>query len=124
LIDHVSIAVADLSRAGAFYEAVLAPLGLERLVARERGLGFGRRYPEFWLNLRAEVPQIADSGAHVCLRAPDEKAVRGFNAAALAGGGEDGGAPGPRGGAMTAYFGAFIIDPDGNRIEAASFPRP
>ncbi len=124
MIDHVSIPVADLARAGAFYDAVLAPLGLARLVTRAGSIGFGKRYPEFWLNLRPGLVPVPGSGAHVCLRAADEQAVRAFHAAALAREGADGGAPGPRGASMTTYFGAFVIDPDGNRIEAASFPRP
>lgn len=124
MIDHVSIAVADLARAGDFYDAVLAPLGLTRLVTRAGSIGFGKRYPEFWLNLRPGVAAVVGSGAHVCLRAPDDAAVRAFHAAALARGGADGGAPGARGAAMTTYFGAFVVDPDGNRLEAASFPRP
>jgi catechol 2,3-dioxygenase-like lactoylglutathione lyase family enzyme len=70
------------------------------------------------------VVAVTGSGAHVCLRAPYEAAVRAFHAAALARGGTDGGAPGPRSGAMTAYVGAFVVDPDGNRVEAAFFPRP
>jgi len=124
VIDHVSIAVRDLAVASAFYERVLAPLGLARLVDRERTVGFGKRYPEFWLNLRAGMALIRrDTGAHVCLRAPDEAAVRAFHAAALAAGGADAGAPGPRLAAVTTYFGAFIHDIDGNKIEAVTFPR-
>ena len=123
MIDHVSIAVGDLARAAAFYEAVLAPLGLTRLVTRERTVGFGKRYPEFWINLRDDHRAApGDPGAHICLRAADEPAVRSFHAAALAGGGRDSGAPGPRQAAMTTYFGAFILDPDGNKIEAVTFP--
>ena len=122
MIDHVSIPVRDLAAAAAFYQAVLAPLGLTRLVEREATVGFGKRYPEFWLNLRADFPRSANPGGHICLRAPDEAAVRAFHAAALAGGGADEGAPGPRQAAMTTYFGAFIIDPDGNKIEAVTFP--
>lgn len=124
MIDHVSIAVAELDRAAAFYEAVLAPLGLARLVTRERSIGFGKRYPEFWLNLRPGTRPIENPGAHICLRAPDPEAVRAFHAAALRLGGKDEGAPGERGAAMTTYFAAFVMDPDGNRIEAASFPKP
>jgi catechol 2,3-dioxygenase-like lactoylglutathione lyase family enzyme len=67
---------------------------------------------------------VAGTGAHVCLRAPDRHAVEAFHAAALRLGGTDEGAPGDRGGAMTTYFGAFILDPDGNKLEAACFPRP
>lgn len=123
MIDHVSVPVRDLAAATAFYEAVLAPLGLARLVERERTVGFGKRYPEFWLNLRETLPPIpADTGSHVCLRAPDENAVRAFHAAGLDLGGADAGAPGPRQATMTAYYGAFIRDPDGNKIEAVTFP--
>jgi catechol 2,3-dioxygenase-like lactoylglutathione lyase family enzyme len=122
MIDHVSIAVRELARAGAFYDAVLAPLGLTRLVTRERTIGYGKRYPEFWLNSRPDVEPVINSGAHVCLRAPDAAAVRAFHAAALALGGSDDGAPGDRPAEMTTYFGAFILDVDGNRIEAVTFP--
>jgi len=124
MIDHISIAVRDLAASAAFYERVLAPLGLRRLVARAASVGFGKTYPELWLNLRAGMaPVAADTGCHYCLRARDEAAVRDFHAAALAAGGSSDGAPGPRQGEMTRYYGAFIRDPDGNRIEAANFPR-
>jgi catechol 2,3-dioxygenase-like lactoylglutathione lyase family enzyme len=124
MIDHVSIAVRDLALAAAFYERVLAPLGLARLVDRERTVGFGKRYPEFWLNLRETMaPVDPGTGWHVCLRAPHEDAVRAFHAAALAHGGADAGAPGPRPAAVTSYYGAFVFDPDGNKIEAVTFPR-
>lgn len=124
MIDHVSIAVRDLAAAATFYDAVLAPLGLARLVERERTVGFGKRYPEFWLNLRERMAPVApDTGNHVCLRAPDEDAVRAFHASALDAGGRDAGAPGPRKAAMTTYFGAFVHDLDGNKIEAVTFPK-
>ncbi|MEQ8397013.1 VOC family protein [Thalassobaculum sp.] len=124
MIDHVSIAVRDLTASAAFYDRVLAPLGLVRMVERERTVGFGKRYPEFWLNLREGMtPVAADTGSHVCLRAPDEDAVRAFHAAALEFGGTDSGAPGPRQAAVTTYYGAFIHDPNGNKIEAVTFPK-
>lgn len=124
MIDHVSIAVSDLPSSERFYEAVLAPLGLTRLVSRETTVGFGKRYPEFWLNLRPAVIATANPGGHICLRAADEDAVRAFHRIATEQGAADEGAPGPRQGAMTAYFGAFIIDRDGNKIEAVFFPEP
>lgn len=126
MIDHISLAVADLEKSAAFYAKVLAPLGLARLVARDGAtVGFGKRYPEFWLNAREGLsPQPQTTGTHICLRAPSEESVREFHAAALAGGGKDAGAPGPRQGAFTTYFGAFIFDPDGNKIEAVNFPEP
>ena len=124
MIDHVSVPVADLDRSAAFYDAVLAPLGLARLVTRPASVGYGKRYPEFWINLRDDHRPSADSGAHVAIRTRDAPSVEAFHAAAIAHGATDGGAPGPRSAAITDYFGAFIIDPDGNKIEALTFPQP
>ena len=125
MIDHISIAVSDLRRSAGFYRAVLEPLGLAQLVERPLTIGFGKKYPEFWLNARPDMrPVPDDTGAHACLRAPDIAAVEAFHRAALEHGGRDDGPPGPRQGEMTAYFGAFIRDPDGNKIEAVCFPRP
>jgi catechol 2,3-dioxygenase-like lactoylglutathione lyase family enzyme len=75
MIDHVSIPVRDLAAAARFYDAALAPLGLSRMVERERTIGFGAKYPEFWLNLRDSHETRSDSGHHVCLRASSEAAV-------------------------------------------------
>ena len=123
MIDHVSLSVRDLAAAVAFYERVLAPLGYAKLVVRPASVGFGKKYPELWLNLRSQMPPAASNpGAHVALRARGEDAVRAFHAAALAGGGTSDGEPGPRQAAVTTYFGAFILDPDGNKIEAVAFP--
>ena len=125
MIDHVSVPVRDLAVSAAFYERVLAPLGYVRLVERPATVGFGKKYPEFWLNLRASMPPIpADTGMHVCLRAPSEDAVRALHALALQHGGSSDGGPRPRQGEMTAYYGAFIKDPDGNKIEAITFGKP
>lgn len=125
MIDHVSIAVSELATSAAFYEQVLAPLGLTRLVDRPATVGFGKRYPELWLNARpAMSPLPADTGAHVCLRATDREAVDAFHRHALALGGTCDGPPGPRQAAVTTYYGAFIRDRDGNKIEAVTFPRP
>jgi catechol 2,3-dioxygenase-like lactoylglutathione lyase family enzyme len=124
MIDHVSLAVRDLVASAEAYERMLVPLGLLRLVERSGAVGFGKRYPELWLNHRPrQIAMPPDTGAHVCLRASDEGAVRAFHAAALAGGCKDAGAPGPRQAAITMYFAAFVFDLDGNKVEAASFPR-
>jgi catechol 2,3-dioxygenase-like lactoylglutathione lyase family enzyme len=124
MIDHVSLGVADLARSHRFYEAVLGAIGMTCLVVRPATVGFGKRYPEVWLNHRPEMPPTpASTGTHICLRARSEDAVRAFHAAALATGGTDDGPPGPREAAMTGYFAAFVRDPDGNRLEAATFPR-
>src|SRR5262245_4614481 len=117
MIDHVSVSVRDLAAAARFYVRVLAPLGYARLVERPGTVGFGTKYPELWVNLRADrAPGPANPGAHVALRAGSEEAVREFHAAALEMGGSSAGEPGPRPAAMTAYYGAYIRDPDGNKI--------
>ena len=124
MIDHVSIAVRDLAASTALYERILASLELTKLVTREKTVGFGKRYPEFWLNLRTSLPRVPDdTGVHICLRGPDEAAVRAFHQTALAMGCSSAGDPGPRQAAMTTYFGAFIFDLDGNKIEAVTFPK-
>jgi catechol 2,3-dioxygenase-like lactoylglutathione lyase family enzyme len=123
MIDHVSIPVRDLARSAALYERLLAHLELTRLVDRPATVGFGKRYPEFWLNLRTNLaPAAEDTGTHICLRAPTEAAVGKFFDDALALGCTSAGDPGPRQAAMTTYHGAFILDFDGNKIEAVHFP--
>jgi catechol 2,3-dioxygenase-like lactoylglutathione lyase family enzyme len=73
MIDHVSLAVRDLVASAEAYERILAPLGLVRLVERSGAVGFGKRYPELWLNHRPrQIAMPPDTGAHVCLRAHDE----------------------------------------------------
>jgi catechol 2,3-dioxygenase-like lactoylglutathione lyase family enzyme len=123
MIDHISIAVRDLRRAEPFYAALLAPLGMIKL--REwpnAAIGFGKKYPEFWINRRADMdPVAADSGVHICLRAPDTASVDAFHAAALKGGGSSDGAPGLRPEYHGGYYAAFIRDHDGNRLEAVTF---
>jgi catechol 2,3-dioxygenase-like lactoylglutathione lyase family enzyme len=124
MIDHISIAVRDLDASATFYARTLGPLELTRLVDRPDRIGFGKRYPEFWINARpALAPLPADVGAHAAFRAPSPEAVTAFHTAALAAGGTCDGVPGPRMAAMTTYFGAFVRDPDGNRLEAVHFPR-
>ena len=85
MIDHISVAVRDLARGERFYAAALAPLGLAKL--REwpgAAIGFGKKYPEFWINKRESMGRVAeDSGVHICLRAPDTASVDAFHAAAL-----------------------------------------
>jgi catechol 2,3-dioxygenase-like lactoylglutathione lyase family enzyme len=122
MIDHVSIGVRDLEACGRFYEAVLAAIGTSKLVTRPGAIGFGKKYPEFWLNeRRAVTPADPDTGTHVCLRASSVEAVQAFHAAALQAGGASDGAPGPRSGHIGGYYAAFIRDPEGNRIEVATF---
>ena len=124
MIDHVSVGVADLERAARFYEAALAALGLSRLVTRPAPIGFGKTYPEFWINLRPDMAKIPlEAGTHICLRAKTTAEVDAFHAAAVKSGGTSDGGPGLRPHDRVKYYAAFVLDPDGNRIEAVTFPQ-
>jgi catechol 2,3-dioxygenase-like lactoylglutathione lyase family enzyme len=125
MIDHVSVAVRDLDRAARFYEAVLGVIGYMKLEARPATVGFGKKYPELWINLRAAMAPVAgDCGAHVALRVRTTELVDAFHAAALAAGASTDGAPGLRPQHGEGYYAAFVRDPDGNRIEAVTFLTP
>ena len=116
MLDHVLIDVDDIDASRTFYEAALAPLGVD--VASEPApnmLGFGEAgTPYFWVMERGR-PSTANS--HVCFGAPTRDAVDAFHAAGVAAGGTDNGAPGLRG-YHASYYAAFVLDPDGNNIEA------
>ncbi len=120
MIDHVSVAVRDLAAAMQFYDVVLATIGIVKLEQRPATVGFGKQYPEFWINLRVVGVQASD-GAHVCFRARTPEIVDAFHAAALAAGGADDGAPGLRPHYGDGYYAAFIRDLDGNRVEVVTF---
>jgi catechol 2,3-dioxygenase-like lactoylglutathione lyase family enzyme len=119
MINHVSIGVAEIARAKSFYDAALAPLGYTCLSASDRSLGYGRQAPAFWLSLTAR-PVTGDpaSGLHFCFDAPTRRSVDAFHRAALTSGGRDNGTPGIRADYGDSYYAAFIIDPEGYRIEA------
>jgi len=122
MIDHVSIAVSDLERSKRFYSRLLGTLGLTVLIERPGTAGFGKKYPEFWINLRSDMAPVgADSGTHICLRAPDTDAVQAFFAAATEAGGSADEPPKLWPQYHARYFAAFIRDPDGNRIETVHF---
>lgn len=124
MIDHAGFAVADYPRSRAFYERVLAPLGyavVMEVTERETGPGgyqgcrFGPpRKPAFWVGTGARP----GTGTHVAFVAPDRGAVDAFHATALAAGATDNGAPGLRPHYHPDYYAAFVIDPDGNNVEA------
>ncbi|MEL7281369.1 MAG: EamA family transporter [Pseudomonadota bacterium] len=93
MIDHVFVPVSNLVEATRFYRAVMASLGISQLVSRDGTSGFGKSYPEFWLNARPEMSRIpSDFGAHVCLRGPSKETIIAFHETALAHGGADAGA--------------------------------
>jgi catechol 2,3-dioxygenase-like lactoylglutathione lyase family enzyme len=123
VLDHVSIGVSDIDRSRRFYDAVLRPLGLVRIVdfgdgrGSDYGAAPGSLGVEFTITAEAAV-RTPIAGAHLCFRAPDRAAVNAFHAAALAAGGRDDGAPGLRPQYHADYYGGFVLDSDGHRIEA------
>jgi len=122
MLEHVSLPVADLARAAAFYDRVLATVGLSRRKERSGAIGYGpadRAAPVFWLLARGDAGAATPGiGLHVSFVAPDRASVDAFHAAALVAGGTDAGAPGPRPEYTQPFYGAFVLDPDGFKIEA------
>lgn len=126
MIDHIELWVRDLAQSRAFYDAALAPLGIRILkqVGPDSGrgshLGYGRTAPAFWIG----TSRPPGGPVHVAFAAADRDTVARFHAAALAAGGRDNGAPGPRPEYHPGYYGAFVLDPDGNNIEAVFHGEP
>jgi catechol 2,3-dioxygenase-like lactoylglutathione lyase family enzyme len=116
-LDHVSLDVSDYEASKAFYEGALASLGMRVIMEpAPRICGFGAdQHPFFWIAQREAGP---DSGTHVAFRVEDRATVDTFHEAALAAGGRDNGGPGVREIYHPHYYGAFVLDPDGNNIEA------
>lgn len=121
MLDHISLGVRDLSASGAFYDVVLHPLGYRRVL--EKGIGFAygpgpeRDGMMFWI-VQPEAEITPSRGSHVGFTAPSRRAVDEFHAAALQVGARDNGAPGLRPEYSDDYYGAFVLDPDGHKIEA------
>ena len=115
MIDHIKLHVADAARQQGVLRAGARAAGLRASSwSRRRGVvGMGTRFPDFWL-AQSDTP----TAAHVALRADDREAVDAFHAAAVAAGGSDNGPPGLRPQYHPGYYGAFVIDPDGNNVEA------
>ena len=115
MIDHLKLYVRDVERSRAFYEAALAPLGYRVMLEPAPGLvSLGVERPEFWL----ELDPAATGFVHVAFGAGTPDLVDAFHAAALAAGGRDNGAPGPRPQYHPRYYGGFVFDPDDNNVEA------
>ncbi len=119
MFDHISIGVRDIMRAKAFYDRTLEPIGYRRLSDGEGSLGYGKKTVGLWIGVTSSpVPDDPNSGLHVCFTAPDRESVAKFHAAALAEGGRDNGKPGIRADYGADYFAAYVVDPDGYRLEA------
>ena len=117
VVDHVGFTVTDYERSKAFYEKALAPLGLTLLMEFSgAAAGFGRSgRPSFFLEAYGEPVR---GRLHIALRAESREQVDAFYAAAIAAGGTDNGAPGIRAIYHPDYYGGYVLDPDGNNIEA------
>jgi catechol 2,3-dioxygenase-like lactoylglutathione lyase family enzyme len=119
MLDHVSIGVSDIARTKTFYDASLKALGYSCLSEGKTSLGYGKDAVAFWISAsESPVPVDPASGLHFCFAAPNRKSVDAFHKAALAAGGEDNGKPGARADYGENYYAAFVIDPDGYRLEA------
>lgn len=126
MLHHISLGVADIDRAVAFYDAVLEPLGYVRVWDDLRpgeddqaaGYGPSGGGDKLALKSRRGAAHPPGSGFHIAFAAPDRSAVGAFHSAALAHGGTDNGGPGLRPDYGQHYYAAFVIDPDGHRIEA------
>jgi len=127
MLHHLSFAVADLTRSTIFYDAALAHLGYVRAFTQERGggrkesaVGYGRpgAEDEFAIRLRQQGVVAPSEGFHLAFKAPSQEAATAFHQAALAHGGRDNGGVGFHPEHGPNYFAAFVIDPDGYRIEA------
>ncbi|MDJ0788059.1 MAG: VOC family protein [Myxococcota bacterium] len=119
MLHHVSLPVRDLDAARAFYDAALAPLGFRCVARGDRFAGYGVEDGRDKLALMCVgSARAAGTGFHLALSAPSEGAVDAFHAAALRFGGTDNGAPGLRAHYGPHYYAAFVIDPDGHRLEA------
>src|ERR1041385_5554139 len=120
MLHHLSFAVADLVRSGAFYDAALAPLGYVRVWTDKTGIGYGLsgRGEKFAIKLRSGGFAVPGDGFHVAFAAPSGQSVTAFYKAALEHGGKDNGGCGIHPEYGTGYYAAFVFDPDGYRIEA------
>jgi len=119
MFDHVSIGVRELARTKRFYDAALKPLRYGCLSESADSLGYGGKAVTLWLlPTERPVPSDVKSGLHLCFSAPTRESVDAFHAAALSAGGRDNGAPGVRADYGSNYYAAFVIDPDGYRLEA------
>lgn len=119
IISHISIGTNDFDSAVKFYDKVLATLGCKQIMYHPGAVAYGRAFPEFWVQTPIDgKPATIGNGSHIGFVASSKQKVHAFHEAAIAAGGIDDGAPGPRPDYGEAYYGCFIRDLDGNKIEA------
>lgn len=119
IISHISIGTNQFDQAVAFYDKVMPTLGCKKIMQHPEAAAYGREFPEFWVQTPYDgKPATVGNGSHIGFIAQTKDAVHAFHEAALAAGATDDGAPGPRADYTDAYYGCFIRDLDGNKIEA------
>jgi catechol 2,3-dioxygenase-like lactoylglutathione lyase family enzyme len=125
MLHHVSVGVTDVARAAKFYDAVLGTLGYKRVMEfMPYAIAYGDDHPEFWIQLPHDQKTMSvGNGVHLGFSARTKEQVQKFHAAALANGGSNNGEPGPRPDYGPDYYGAFVYDLDGNKIEATLHPQ-
>jgi catechol 2,3-dioxygenase-like lactoylglutathione lyase family enzyme len=122
MIHHVSVGTNDVGRARAFYDPLMQLIGLRVLKASAGSVHYGASDIVFSVETPVDGrPASAGNGVHVAFQAPDRETVRRFHQIAIANGGTDAGAPGIRDKYNANYYGAFVLDPDGNKIEAVTY---
>ncbi len=120
MLHHVSVGVTDVERSARFYDVVMAAIGCKRVMEfLPHAVAYGETMPELWIGPPHDhqAPSVGN-GTHIAFLAKSTRAVNAFHQAALAAGGTDDGAPGPRPEYSPQYYGAFVRDPDGNKLEA------
>jgi catechol 2,3-dioxygenase-like lactoylglutathione lyase family enzyme len=120
ILSHVSLGTNDFERAVAFYDRVLPTLGIQRIMEHPGVVAYGKKYPEFWIGIPFDNQSATvGNGTHIAFIAPTKESVHAFHAAALAAGATDDGAPGGRPDYGEPYYGCFVRDLDGHKIEAS-----
>lgn len=118
MIDHIGFEVSDLARSARFYDAVLYALGARRMLESQHVVAYGVNGPQVWIVVRGRPP--APGYGHVALQASGKAAVDAAYKAGMAAGGRDDGPPGPRPQYGARYYAAYMLDPDGLRVEVVS----
>ena len=119
ILSHVSVGTNDFDLAVKFYDAVLPAIGCRRIMEHAGAVAYGKAYPEFWVQSPSDGKAASvGNGFHIAFMADSESMVDEFYRAAMNAGATDAGAPGPRPEYGAPYYGCFVRDPDGHKIEA------
>jgi len=122
IVSHISLGTNDFTKSVAFYERVLQTVGARRLMEHPGAVAFGKQYPEFWVQTPIDgKPAAVGNGSHIGFMATTKEQVDAFYREALAAGATDDGPPGPRPAYGEAYYGCFVRDPDGHKVEATFY---